>query len=511
MAFRQQNSTATTPVSKMMRGLGEVSLGKTPGSAGRNTKFSKTPTGAFNNRRPLGRRELTPSRSNANAAQRFDGDRMIPSRCASQLELASFLHSQSLANETMNTSKSAPTSPSKEELEKRKFMKMMRVKSSSDLGGAEDQDRILVFRKNNAPLPPVGHMNTKVLFTTCVQPSSTVKKSSRQIPSMADRILDAPNLVDDYYTELIDWGEGGLLAAALGSELYLWNPDSGDISVLIDQDSAEDMITAAKWSNEGRFLAVGGESGVIRLFDPSKGKELRKLTAPRLCRATCMAWKDHMLSIGYKSGQVVSHDVRIKESVVGVLEGHSQPVCGVHWSPDGAQFATGGSDNLVHVWDSSRVTARGQTPTYVLNDHTASVKAVQFSNFKRGLLATGGGTTDPTVKLWDTMTGALTKTIKVDSQVTAIRFNKDYKEMIVGLGRTANTLKIFKHPNYQEIANIAGHTDRVLGLSMSPCGQYVMSASADETLRLWHLFKVDKSTQRLQHHRSKLSTLEAMR
>jgi len=37
----------------------------------------------------------------------------------------------------------------------------------------------------------------------------------------------------------------------------------------------------------------------------------------------------------------------------------------------------------------------------------------------------------------------------------------------------------------------AGHTARVLHMAMSPDGSTVVSAAADETLRLWKCFAVD--------------------
>lgn len=36
-----------------------------------------------------------------------------------------------------------------------------------------------------------------------------------------------------------------------------------------------------------------------------------------------------------------------------------------------------------------------------------------------------------------------------------------------------------------------GHNGRILHTAMSPCGEFVVSAAADESLRIWHCFAVD--------------------
>lgn len=46
-----------------------------------------------------------------------------------------------------------------------------------------------------------------------------------------------------------------------------------------------------------------------------------------------------------------------------------------------------------------------------LSEHTAAVKALAWSPHKTSLLATGGGSTDKTIKLWDINEMACTKTI----------------------------------------------------------------------------------------------------
>lgn len=40
----------------------------------------------------------------------------------------------------------------------------------------------------------------------------------------------------------------------------------------------------------------------------------------------------------------------------------------------------------------------------------------------------------------------------------------------------------------QKIATLTGHTYRVLYLSMSPCGQNIVTGAGDETLRFWNVF-----------------------
>ena len=40
----------------------------------------------------------------------------------------------------------------------------------------------------------------------------------------------------------------------------------------------------------------------------------------------------------------------------------------------------------------------------------------------------------------------------------------------------------------QKIATLTDHTYRVLYLSMSPCGQNIVTGAGDETLRFWNIF-----------------------
>ena len=56
----------------------------------------------------------------------------------------------------------------------------------------------------------------------------------RQIQTQPVRVLDAPNLQDDYYLNLLDWSSKNELCIALGTIVYIYEPTTKKIVQLTD-------------------------------------------------------------------------------------------------------------------------------------------------------------------------------------------------------------------------------------------------------------------------------------
>merc|ERR1711966_100925 len=62
------------------------------------------------------------------------------------------------------------------------------------------------------------------------------------------------------------------------------------------------------------------------------------------------------------------------------------------------------------------------------------------------------------------------------------------KALVSGHGFSQNQISVWKYPSLVKVADLMGHTARILNLAQSPDGTTVLSASADETLRFWKVF-----------------------
>lgn len=281
---------------------------------------------------------------------------------------------------------------------------------------------------------------------------------------------------------------------------------TGKINSLVSLEG-NDYICSLSWVEHGSVLAIGTTNGTVELWDCLQSKRMR-IMAGHTGRVASLSWNSYILSSGSRSGQIMHHDVRERDHVTATINAHTHEVCGLKWSPDGKYLASGGNDNVLNIWET---VANGHytksQPLYTLTAHQAAVKAIAWCPWQSNIVASGGGTADRHIRFWNCYTGACINSVDTKSQVCSLVWATNYKEIVSGHGFANNQLVIWKYPGLSKVAELTGHTARVLHLVMSPDGSTVLSAGADETLRLWKCFTKDPTKDKVAAQKKKSSKI----
>lgn len=404
---------------------------------------------------------------------RHDLDRFIPNRSAMDLDFAHFM----LTGGKVKKDCPAQCSPSKHAYRKH-LAEIFNV----------NRTRILSFKNKEPP--------SKDVSRESFSPAQPPTKSGRHIPTSSEKTLDAPDLVDDFYLNLLDWGSGNFLAIALGNIVYLWNAVNGDTSVLVEVDDDIGPVTSVGWAPDGRHLAVGFANSRVQIWDSSTSKMVRTLSGHR-SRVGSLNWNESILTTGGKDCLIINNDLRVGSRSIGVYRGHSDEICGLKWSVSGKELASGGNDNILHIWNMSMASTNSATQwLHRMEEHTSAIKALAWCPFQSNLLASGGGLGDQSIKFWNSNTGACLNSVNTGSQVCCLLWNRHERELLSSHGFNDNQLILWKYPSMVKLSELYGHTKRVLYMTQSPDGYTVASAAADETLRLWKVFGSPEKVKR---------------
>jgi len=258
-----------------------------------------------------------------------------------------------------------------------------------------------------------------------------------------------------------------------------------------ENGNASDSVTSVSWADGGENLAVGTNSGTVQIYDVKSGDRLRVMRG-HTARVGTLAWCGSILASGSRDRVIYFRDVRLKRNYTHKLAGHKQEVCGLKWSPDENQLASGGNDNKLFIW-SLQNTSSGPVEKFGL--HTAAVKAIAWSPHQHGLICSGGGTADRCIRFWNTLTGASLNCVDTGSQVCNLQWSKNCNEIVSTHGYSLNQIIIWRYPRMTKLATLTGHTYRVLYLATSPDGSTIVTGAGDETLRFWQVFPDRRSSK----------------
>lgn len=166
------------------------------------------------------------------------------------------------------------------------------------------------------------------------------------------------------------------------------------------------------------------------------------------------------------------------------LQGHTNDVKSLAFSPNGTMAASGDGDHNILLWDT---TSWRQTGT--LKGHEGDVQALQFSQDGRILAS---GSRDEKIILWNVHRQEQMFISNVKDRVNSVDFSPN--GTYLATGANSKNIILWDIRNGSQVRVITGNNS-IQSLDFSPNGRYLATAGSSKTIDLW-------DTQNAKHIRS---------
>ncbi|MEA5616405.1 hypothetical protein VB711_00915 [Cronbergia sp. UHCC 0137] len=197
------------------------------------------------------------------------------------------------------------------------------------------------------------------------------------------------------------------------------------------------------------------------------------------------AWKRLKQADGVQPDTRMRVITALQQAVYGVtemnrLEGHTDILWGVTFSPDGKLLASGSRDRTVKIWRVDGMLLQ------TLKGHTDAVSSLNFSPDGQILAS---ASLDRTIQLWrkNPNTGLFDaqpfkKITGHKDWIYSLNFSPDGE--LLATGSKDTTIRLWRKDG-SLVKILKGHQGWVNWVTFSPDGQYIASASDDKTVKIW--------------------------
>ncbi|CAE6481237.1 unnamed protein product [Rhizoctonia solani] len=162
------------------------------------------------------------------------------------------------------------------------------------------------------------------------------------------------------------------------------------------------------------------------------------------------------------------------------LSGHSKPVTSLEFSPDGTRLVSGSVDTSVRMWD---IQASNPVEGFSIN-HSDVVTSVAFSADGKRIIS---GSWDGTIQMSSAETGEPIDpkrplVICHPKRINSIAISPDGAQ--IAYGSESYKARVRDLRSGGELL-LAGHSGEITSITFSRDGVYIITGSADMTVRLW--------------------------
>ncbi|KAF7970732.1 hypothetical protein HWV62_23188 [Athelia sp. TMB] len=189
----------------------------------------------------------------------------------------------------------------------------------------------------------------------------------------------------------------------------------------------------------------------------------------------------HIVSASWDRSMYIC-DAETGEIAAGPFTWHSSPIMSVSYSPDGRHIASGFLDQTVRICNA----LTGEVVAGPFEGHTEIINSVAWSPDGKYVVS---GSSDKTCRIWKIEVGgaAVGRVLEGHSDsVNSVVYSSDGK--YIASGSSDRVIRVLDAETYKIVGvPFEGHAGGVSSVAFSPDSRHIVSSSWDKTIRVWDI------------------------
>lgn len=270
---------------------------------------------------------------------------------------------------------------------------------------------------------------------------------------------------------VVSTGEDKRLRSARMSIIKAWPIHRGAVRDLVLYQGGAQTITT-------------GNDGRVTMTEVSNGTAIRTFQAGEF-QPTCLTLRPdgQRLAAGTEAGEVLVWNINAPDEPLQRLK-IGAAVTALQWSPDQLKLVAATVEKLIHVFGPSPPNTQPQVELLPHQQIAVAglVTDLQFAPENRSVwaaLETGK------IEEWAYAGPAATRQFNHGGPVYGVAVTRDGQTVVSA--STDQTVRVWDVPTQQQKFQLNGHTGAVHAVTLSPDETFAISSGADGTLRLWDI------------------------
>ncbi|MEH1813763.1 MAG: caspase family protein [Nostoc sp.] len=275
-----------------------------------------------------------------------------------------------------------------------------------------------------------------------------------------------------------------IVSGSKDKTVRLWKLDG----TLVKTMTHDDAVYSVNFSLDGQYIVSGGDDKKVKLWKKD-GTPLGSVTEDQ-----------NIYFVNFSPDNKIIYTM--EDGTVKLWKYHSSKIIqnpyttilinGKHkvWS---AEFSHNNSgENIVTASDDRKITisTKDGTPVATLSGHTASVSYATFGLNNDTIISSSY---DNTVRMWRRKNDKWSNIKKIAANNPyKVKFSPNYKT--IAATNIDGNIQLWKDDQLTQQYFIGRHKDKITDLSFSNDSKWIVTASRDETLRIWSLDSQSENT-----------------